>query len=160
MHSFVHRSPCQKGRGRNRELKSLIIEKEADWHVVRGASKMERTCKWFVQFLCVYVCGIYIERGREAEREKREKHSECVCQSQSILALCVWCERAMKAAVWRRLFVSERDRKAERDKERQSPTGGMILSPYESERKVAGLSGSLAVQPCSLCRAYRRRNLK
>lgn len=73
------------------------------------------------------------------------------------------------STVQRCLFVNERDGKAEReeDKERQSVycrdegvccvcvSLHVFVCASERERKVAELSGSLAVQPCSLCLAYR-----
>lgn len=78
------------GNGSSKRAWLLRRSRLACW---RSASKTERTCKWFVQFLCVYVAMYVKSRGTEADREKRETLHlpECVCQSQSIWrSVLVW----------------------------------------------------------------------
>lgn len=151
--------------------------KEADWLVLGVRQRWSRLVNdLFNSSVCMYVKY----KKREADREKRETLHlpECVCQSQSIWrCVLVWesdegRQTKMKcnslSTVWRCLLERQKSREKGGQRDSQSPPiGGMrvsVLSPCicvcVRERKVAGLSGSLAVQPCSLCLAYRRRNLK
>lgn len=156
--------------------------KEADWRVVEVRQRWSRLVNDLLNSsVCILLCEIYRDGGRQREKRNSPPARMCVCQKAKAFGIVRWCDRGMKADrrnkcnswsfVLRSLFVSETETQEKKRGEKTQSSNcrdegvcfvclSQCICVCVRERKVAKLSGSLAVQPCSLCLAYRRRNLK
>lgn len=115
--------------------------KEADWRVVGVRQRWSRLVNDLLNSsVCILLCEIYRDGGRQREKRNSPPARMCVCQKAKAFGIVRWCDRGMKADrrnkcnswsfVLRSLFVSETETQEKKrgEKKHSQATVGMRVS--------------------------------